>query len=210
MVSWLRNDFFKILTELTEVCPHPVTRVSHIATRSIAWHPIGRVAYFLLHVKGHQFLCQSSIFRGFIPRHCRAIIFSLSCQKWQKSVHTFPQDFSFFSSLPELVELWLKKKGENNWTSQRLGYQNARKIMGSLNIGLFFLIGGWKIAWIEEKCPKRLFLTFLTTKTHFLIYRASWKLTYMCIGIPSACACKIMEIGKFIGTQKWPNLAKIG
>ena len=126
-----------------------------------------------------------------------------SCQKCQNSVHTFPQDFSFFSSLLKLVELWLKKKGENNWTSQRLGYQNARKIMGSLNIGLFFLIGGWKIACIKENCPKRLFLTFFTTKTYLLLYRASWKLTYTCIGIPSACACKIMEIDKFMGTQKW-------
>ena len=133
-----------------------------------------------------------------------------SCQKWQKSVHTFPQDFSFFSSLLKLVELCLKKKGENNWTSQRLGYQNARKIMGSLNIGLFFLIGGWKIACIKEKCPKRLFLTFFTTKTYLLLYRASWKLTYTGIGNPSKYACKIMEISKFLGTQKWPNLAKIG
>ena len=76
MVAWLRNDFFKVLSKLSEFCSHPVTHVSHIMNQAIAWLPVIRAAYFLSHIKEHRILCQGSKYQSFIARHCRAMIFS--------------------------------------------------------------------------------------------------------------------------------------
>ena len=76
MVAWLRNDFFKVLSKLSEFCSHPVTHVSHFVNQAIAWHPIIRAAYFLRHIKEHRILCQGSKYQSFIARHCLAMNFS--------------------------------------------------------------------------------------------------------------------------------------
>ena len=81
--------------------------------------------------------------------------------------------------------------------------------MENPNIALFFLISAWKIQCHKKKCPKMLFWTIFTPKTHLSLNRESWKLVCICNGVPSVCVPKIMRIGQFKGTQKWLKLAKI-
>ena len=81
--------------------------------------------------------------------------------------------------------------------------------MENPNIALFFFISGWTIQCHKKKCPKTLFWTIFTPKTHLSLNGESWKLVCICNGVPSVCVPKIMRIGQFKGTQKWLKLAKI-
>ena len=77
------------------------------------------------------------------------------CQKCQNSVHTFPQDFSFFSLLPKLVELWLKKKRRKQLNLSTVGISKCVQNRGESEYGGFFFDRGLEDSMNQRKVPKK-------------------------------------------------------